>query len=144
MADPFRILTSMCLGAALLGAGCTDDPMDEGGVEGALTVDTLSAGSMGTTGDGDGDGDTAGDGDGDGDGASTDPPVCDPPSPYMGGWDIGCCQQEVAPQNGWSPGGVQAGTIMPDWTFDVDQFGEPVRLYDFCHDAIWFEYVALW
>ena len=61
----------------------------------------------------------------------------------MGGWDIGCCQDEIAPQNGWSPGGVGVGTIMPYYTF-TDKFGEAVRLYDFCHDAVWFEYVALW
>lgn len=83
--------------------------------------------------------------DGDGDGGETTggPPVCDPPSPYMGGWDIGCCQDEVPPQNGWAPGQVGVGTIMPDYTF-TDQFGEAIRLYDFCHDAVWFEYVALW
>lgn len=75
---------------------------------------------------------------------TNEPEVCDPPSPYMGGWDIGCCQDEVPAQNGWSPGAVYAGTIMPDWTFDTDQFGEAVRLYDFCHEAVYFEYVALW
>jgi hypothetical protein len=81
-------------------------------------------------------------GDGDGDPADTGEPVCDGTSPYMGGWDIGCCQDGIV-QNGWAPGGVHVGTIMPDWTLN-DQFGEAVRLYDFCHDAIWFEYVALW
>lgn len=93
-------------------------------------------------------GDTTGDGDTDGDGTDTDTDTegeelgCNVESPYMGGWDIGCCQDEIVP-NGWSPGAVQAGTIMPDWTFN-DQFGEAVRLYDFCHEAIYFEYVALW
>jgi hypothetical protein len=94
---------------------------------------------------GDGDGDPMnGDGDpGDGDATDTDePPGCDGTSPYMGGWDIGCCQDEMVP-NGWAPGGVHVGTIMPDWTL-TDQFGEAVRMWDFCHDAIWFEYVALW
>jgi hypothetical protein len=82
-------------------------------------------------------------GDGDGDGDPTGEPECDGTSPYMGGWDIGCCQDDVAPQNGWSPGGVHVGTIMPDWTL-TDQFGEALRMYDFCHETIWFEYVALW
>ncbi|KIG19617.1 hypothetical protein DB30_00126 [Enhygromyxa salina] len=98
-----------------------------------------------TTGDGDADtGDGDGDpGDGDGDTGETSEPVgCNVPSPYMGGWDIGCCQDDIVP-NGWSPGGIYAGTIMPDWTLQ-DQFGENVRLYDFCHEAIYFEYVALW
>ena len=69
--------------------------------------------------------------------------VCDVESPYQGGWSIGCCQDEILPQNGWSPGGVFVGTIMPDYYFG-DQFGEEVRLYDFCHNAIYFEYAAVW
>lgn len=139
-----RSLTSTCLGAALLlFSGCNqgDDAASAGdgiiGDAGDTSTETL-----GGAGPGDGDGDGSG-GDGDGDPTTGDPNVCDVPSPYMGGWDIGCCQDEVEPQNGWSPGGVHVGTIMPDWTF-TDQFGEALRLYDFCHDAIWFEYVALW
>ena len=69
--------------------------------------------------------------------------VCDVESPYMGGWDIGCCQDEVLPQNGWGPGQVFVGTIMPDYVVG-DQFGDMVRLYDFCHDAVYFEYAAIW
>lgn len=138
MADCARVLMSMGLGATLLSTGCTDADLGEGGLDG--TMSSLGDGDATDQGDGDGNG-----GDGDGDATATgDPAVCDPPSPYMGGWDIGCCQQDVAPQNGWSPGGVHVGTIMPDWTFQTDQFGEPVRLYDFCHEAIYFEYVALW
>lgn len=98
---------------------------------------------------GDGDGDSNGDGDADpdtGEGeedTTTGPPVCEATFPYMGNWDVGCCQDEIQPQNGWAPGGVGVGTIMPDYYF-TDQFGEEIRLYDFCHDAVWFEYVALW
>jgi hypothetical protein len=129
MYDKARISSSMCLAAALLLAGC-EEP---------------EAGSSTGTGPGMDVGDESETLGGDGDESETTggPPVCDPPSPYMGGWDIGCCQDEIAPQNGWSPGGVGVGTIMPDYTF-TDQFGEAVRLYDFCHDAVWFEYVALW
>lgn len=82
----------------------------------------------------------------DSDGTDTsdeEPEACNVPSPYTGGWDVGCCQAEVAPQNGWSPGQVGVNTIMPDWTM-TDQFGDSVRLYDFCHDAIYFEYSAVW
>jgi hypothetical protein len=140
-----RRMTSICLGAALLCSGCAeeDGTSADTGIMGDAG-DADGAETSGGPGDGDpgGDGD-AGDGDpGDGD-PTGDPAVCDPPSPYMGGWDIGCCQDEIPAQNGWSPGGVHVGTIMPDWTF-TDQFGEAVRLYDFCHDAVWFEYVALW
>lgn len=147
MYDHPRILTSLCFGAALLGSGCDDgDAMSSSFGSGILTDAGESDGETGAmegneaeAGDGDpGDGDPGGDGD-----PTGDPPECDGTSPYMGGWDIGCCQDEVDPQNGWQPGGVHAGTIMPDWTL-TDQFGEALRLYDFCHEAIWFEYVALW
>jgi hypothetical protein len=143
MFDHPRGLSSLCLGAVLLSFGCDD-------ADGGTGADGIaSAGDLGETGGmesgegnpGDGDGDP---GDGDGDPTTdTGEPACDGTSPYMGGWDIGCCQDEIDPQNGWSPGGVHVGTIMPDYTF-TDQFGEALRLYDFCHDAVWFEYVALW
>ena len=60
----------------------------------------------------------------------------------MGGWDIGCCQDMITP-TAWSPGAVYPGHVPPDWTF-TDQFGDSVRFYDFCHDAIYFEYSAVW
>lgn len=142
MHDPSRITTSFCLGAALLGPACGDAGDDGTGADGILSDAGDTVGETGLdTGDGDGDGN--GDGDGDGDPTDTGEPECDGTSPYMGGWDIGCCQDEIAPQNGWAPGGVNVNTIMPDWTL-IDQFGEGIRLYDFCHDAVWFEYVALW
>jgi hypothetical protein len=52
-----------------------------------------------------------------------------PDSPYQGGWDIGTCQDSiVATHNG-------QGGVLDDFSVD-DQFGESVRLYDFCHKAI--------
>lgn len=73
---------------------------------------------------------------------TTGGPTCDSTSPYMGGWDIGCCQDEVVP-TAWYPGGVAAGSVIPDWTF-IDQYGDSVRVRDFCHEAIYFEYAAMW
>lgn len=75
-------------------------------------------------------------------GTTTEAEGCNTPSPYAGGWDIGCCQDEIV-QNGWAPGAINSGTILPDWTMN-DQFGDAVRIYDFCHDAIYFEYSAVW
>jgi cobalamin biosynthesis protein CobT len=151
MDDKKRILTSMCFGAALLGSGCEEDPGGSdgtGGLDGINGDETVDDG-----GDADADADAdAGDGDadagdadaGDGDGDTGEPEECNPPTPYLaGGWDIGCCQDEIEPQNGWAPGGVHVGTIMPDHTY-TDQFGEALRLYDFCHEAVYYEYVALW
>jgi hypothetical protein len=129
-------LALVSLAVPLSLAGCESG--DDGELDGIAEGETVGDGD---TGDGDTNGDANGDGDGDPDaGTDTDDPVgCNAESPYMAGWDIGCCQDEPVP-NGWSPGGVYAGTIMPDWTL-TDQF---VRLYDFCHEAIYFEYVALW
>jgi len=98
--------------------------------------------------DGAADGTSSGDGDEDAEetGGETGEPIeegCNVDSPYQGGWDIGCCQDDVVQGGGWAPGMVQAGTILPDWTF-TDQYGDSVRLYDFCHEAIYFEYAAMW
>jgi len=60
-----------------------------------------------------------------------------PQSPYQGGWDIGDCQGEVGSATN-DPGGALA-----DLTF-TDQFGDEVRLYDFCHKAIWLIEGAFW
>ena len=136
-------------------SGCVLEPEDRVpfGTVGASFGEELSeSGGDGDPGDGDpgtGDGDptTTGDGDptttGDGDpgNGDGDPGGCDGPSPYMGGWDIGCCQDSVTP-GGWQPE-AGPGTVIPDWTM-TDQFGDSVRLYDFCHDAIYFEYAAVW
>lgn len=129
-------MRSTVLSVALIGVSV---PLALAGCESGDGGDPILDGD--TTGDGDGDG-TDGPGDGTDDGDETEDLGCQAESPYMGGWDIGCCQDEIV-QNGWSPGAVKAGTVMPDWTV-TDQFGDAVRLYDFCHEAIYFEYVALW
>lgn len=58
-------------------------------------------------------------------------------SPYEGGWDIGACQNDIGAANN------QVGGILEDFTF-TDQFGEQVRLYDFCHKAILIAEGAFW
>ncbi|WP_181234127.1 TlpA family protein disulfide reductase [Enhygromyxa salina] len=107
------------------GAAFAGDGLDAGGSEGP--EDSDGSEGEGETGDADENAPQSG---------------CDAPSPYMGGWDIGCCQAEVTPSE-WAPGGVGPGTVIPDWTF-TDQFGDAVRVYDFCHQAIYFEYAAMW
>ncbi|PRQ09248.1 hypothetical protein [Enhygromyxa salina] len=132
MRRTFSSIAVVGLSASLTLAAC--ESADEGGGLDGLVGDT--------TGDGDSETGDGNEGDGDGDTGNTDPVGCNAESPYMAGWDIGCCQDEIV-QNGWSPGAVYAGTIMPDWTL-MNQFGEDTRLYDFCHEAVYFEYVALW
>jgi cytochrome oxidase Cu insertion factor (SCO1/SenC/PrrC family) len=58
-------------------------------------------------------------------------------SPYEGGWDIGGCQSDIGPANN------QVGGILEDFTF-TDQFGDQVRLYDFCHKAVLIAEGAFW
>jgi hypothetical protein len=141
MSGPFRIPLSLGLSFALCSFACADegDIMDSG-----LGSGVSSLGTEGPMGDGDGDGMMTGDGDGDGPDTTTgtDPNACDVPSPYQGGWRIGCCQDEITPTP-WNPGGIGQGSVLPDWTF-TDQFGDSLRVWDFCHDAIYFEYVAFW
>lgn len=57
---------------------------------------------------------------------------------YIGGWGVGHCQDEVVPT-----GGSAKGDVAPDF-FLVDQFGETLRLYDFCHQVIFLEMSAEW
>jgi hypothetical protein len=33
--------------------------------------------------------------------------------------------------------------VIPDWNL-VDAYGDQVRLYDFCHKALYYEIVAHW
>lgn len=117
---------------------------------GSFSTTLTDTGDTGDGDPGDGDGDPTGDGDGaptgDGDGDPTGDgdgeADCPSNGPYQGGWDTGCCQDAVVP-TGWFPGGIGPNSVLPDWTF-TDQFGDAVRIYDFCHEAIYFEYVAFW
>lgn len=81
-----------------------------------------------------------------GDGGLTDtgssggeePPPDEPPgSPYAGGWDIGDCQDDIVAT------GTAIGEVVPDFTL-YDQFGDQVRLYDFCHKAVYIVAGAFW
>ena len=79
---------------------------------------------------------------GDGDGADGGDDGDPPESPYIGGWDIGECQDSIIATAVY-PGQIQLGDVLQDWLL-VDQFGELVRLYDFCHKAVYYEIATLW
>ncbi|MCB9761255.1 MAG: redoxin domain-containing protein [Alphaproteobacteria bacterium] len=49
--------------------------------------------------------------------------------PYTGGWGIGACRNDVAGET------VAVGSVAPNFE-GVDQFGDTVRLHDFCHNAV--------
>ncbi len=73
------------------------------------------------------------------DGAAESSEVGDGPpgSPYEGAWDIGDCQNDIAAATN------QPGGTIDDISF-TDQFGEQVRLYDFCHKAVLIIEGAFW
>lgn len=76
--------------------------------------------------------------DGDSSGGEEPPPEDEPPgSPYVGGWDIGDCQDDIVPT------GTGVGQVVPDLLL-YDQFGDQVRLHDFCHEAVYIVGGAFW
>lgn len=113
------------------GPGPDDDSGDDG-----------AGGETGDPGDGgdDGGADDAGGSNSD-DGGADDggpPPEDEPPaSPYVGGWDIGTCQDDIVPT------GTGVGQVAPDFLL-FDQFGDQVRLHDFCHKAVYIIAGAFW
>ena len=79
--------------------------------------------------------------------STTDPSTTDTTgdtggSPYTGGWDIGDCQDDVV-AGAWDPYAMGPGVVLPDW-YLTDRYGEMVRVRDFCHNAIYVDYSALW
>jgi peroxiredoxin len=57
--------------------------------------------------------------------------------PYEGGWPIDACRNDVEST------GMGVGEIAPDFELE-DQFGETVRLHDFCGKAILLTFGAAW
>lgn len=78
------------------------------------------------------------DDDGTGDGPAADDGDEGPmESPYIGGWDVGDCQSDIVAT------GSGVGDVIPDFSL-LDQNGDMVRLYDFCHKAVWLIEGAFW
>ena len=68
-----------------------------------------------------------------GGGSTSDGEPEEPESPYEGGWSVGACADDIVP----------GGDVIDDITL-LDQYGDQVRLYDFCHVAVLFVGGALW
>lgn len=137
------------------GGGGDPDPYDldsdgdglSDGLEGELGTDPDVAD---TDGDGLADGDevelgldpNAADTDGDGysDGAELDAntnPSDPDDKPYAGGWTKDACRNDIEGT------GYGVGDIAEDWTLP-DQFGEQVRLHDFCDHVVYLVFAAFW
>jgi len=61
----------------------------------------------------------------------------DEPSLPRGGWSTGDCAESITGT------GNKAGMVAYDFTQN-DQFGQPLRLYDFCHQAVLLVGAAYW
>ena len=69
--------------------------------------------------------------------AGTDPLNGDE-HPYMGGWSVGDCRDDIV-----STGSHTAGDIAQDFEL-MDQNGETVRFHDFCDDVVIVVSAAWW
>ena len=56
---------------------------------------------------------------------------------YAGGWYKALCADEIQGT------GTREGEIVPDFT-QMDQYGEDLRLYDFCDRHVWLVGSAYW
>ena len=101
-------------------------PSDDGAAGDDGPPDSGPMGDDGSADDGHADGGSDG-------GVPQDPPT----SPYIGGWDIGNCQDSIVAT------GTGVGQVVPDFVL-TDQNGDQVRLYDFCHKAVFLTAGAFW
>ena len=64
-------------------------------------------------------------------------PTDDGDRPYLGGWPMDACADEIVGE------GYDKGQIAPDFEL-IDQFGDAVRLYDFCDHTVLLASAAFW
>lgn len=57
--------------------------------------------------------------------------------PYQAGWKMGACRNDVEPE------GNEQGQVAEDFAL-LDQFGETVRLHDFCDKVVLQIFAAFW
>jgi len=82
--------------------------------------------------------DSDGDGTDDGDEVAsyTDPNDADD-HPYLGGWPIDSCRSSVVST------GSAVGDVAPNFELE-DQYGDMVRLHDFCDHAVLLDFSEFW
>lgn len=118
-----------------LAAGCdpapVDMPFDSDG-DGLMDDEEVALGTDPAKADSDGDGYA--------DGAELDgftDPADKEDHPYTGGWKIDSCRHDVQAT------GNSVGDIAEDFEL-TDQFGDTLRLHDFCAQAVFIESSAYW
>jgi len=152
-------MTTTFLWLYLLSLGCTDgkpdidanwndssestspaDPFGDGDEEPSVAVDTdgdgLTDAEEDALGSDPSNADTDGDGYSDGvEEAYYTDPVDPNDHPYTGGWPIDSCRHDLTPT------GMNEGDVIHDVTL-LDQYGEEIRLHDFCDHTILIEHAG--
>jgi hypothetical protein len=105
--------------------------LDEDG-DGLLSSEEEVLGTDPTEADSDGDGHTDGD-----EVAAGFDPLDDDDRPYLGGYEINRCEEDVEST------GYEIGQVAEDFEL-MDQHGEMVRLSDFCGQAVVLESSTFW
>ncbi len=82
--------------------------------------------------------DTDGDGYSDGteNNSHTDP-LDEEDHPYIGGWPIDSCRNDIEGSDSWAEGNIVSDTV----TF-TDQYGEQLKLHDFCNHVVLLEHAG--
>lgn len=119
------------VGASACAPGVVDIPHDQD-LDGLMSDLELSLGTDPFADDSDDDGFS----DGEEFDLGTDP-MDDGSRPYLGGWPMDGCADDIEET------GYDEGQIAPDFNL-VDQYGDVVRLYDFCDHTVLLASAAFW
>ncbi len=83
--------------------------------------------------------DTDDDGYDDGEEAKQNTSPADPDDkPYATGWPIDACRNDITSGFGTENGDIAEGFALPD------QYGQTVRLHDFCNQVVYLVFAAFW
>jgi hypothetical protein len=121
----------LVLGACAPGDDSGDPDVDSDG-DGLLDSEELALGTDPDATDSDGDGTDDGD-----EVAENTSPTDAEDSPYLGGWPIGACRDEIEST------GNEEGDVAEDFSL-LDQFGQQVRLHSFCDRTVFLVGAAFW
>ena len=118
-------------GAAEMSFGGGEEPWVDSDNDGLSDAEELEMGLDPEKSDSDGDGYS----DGVEDNSFTDP--TDPNDhPYYGGWPIDSCRFDINPTGAWAEGEiVDNKTVM-------DQYGEDIKIHDFCNHVVLIEHAG--
>lgn len=101
--------------------------------DGLLDPDEIALGSDPAVADSDGDGYSDGE-----EARQNTSPADEGDKPYQSGWPIDACRNDIDGNFGTSNGDLAEDFSMPN------QFGEMVRLHDFCNQVVYMVFAAFW